>query len=242
MSNMGMYFGEFLGTLILILLGDGVVANVSLNKSKGKDSGWIVVTTAWGLAVAVAAYTTGWVSGAHLNPAVTIGFAAVGNISWSLVPGYVISQMLGAIVGAFLVYVTFKDHFAITDDPDVKLGVFCTAPAIRNLKSNFLTEVIGTAMLVLGILGINHVNNDVGALSALLAGFLVWVIGLSLGGPTGYAINPARDLGPRIAHAMLPIPGKRDSDWSYAHIPVIGPIVGGVIGALIFNLFLSLWT
>jgi len=242
MSNMGMYFAEFLGTLILILLGDGVVANVSLNKSKAEGAGWMVVTTAWGMAVAIAAYTTGWVSGAHLNPALTIGFASIGDISWSLVPGYIIAQMLGAMVGAFLVYAAFKDHFAATDDPDAKLGIFCTAPAIRNHKSNFITEVIGTAMLVLGILGINHVNNDVGALSAFLAGVLVWVIGLSLGGPTGYAINPARDLGPRIAHAILPIPGKRDSDWSYAHIPVIGPIVGGVIGALIFNLFLSLWT
>lgn len=241
MSNMGMYFGEFLGTLILILLGDGVVANVSLKKSKAEGAGWIVVTTAWGMAVAIAAYTTGWVSGAHLNPALTIGFAAIGNISWSLVPGYIIAQMLGAMVGAFLVYASFKDHFAVTDDPDVKLGVFCTAPAIRNHSSNLITEIIGTAMLVLGILGINHTNNGVGALSAFLAGVLVWVIGLSLGGPTGYAINPARDLGPRIAHAILPIPGKRDSDWSYAHIPVIGPIIGGVLGAFIFNFFLKLW-
>lgn len=236
-----MYSAEFFGTLILILLGDGVVANVSLNKSKGEGGGWIVVTAAWGLAVAIAAYTTGWVSGAHLNPAVTVGMAVAGSISWSLVPGYIISQILGAIVGAFLVYSTFKDHFAATDDPDVKLGVFCTAPAIRNHGRNFITEVIGTAVLVGGIMGINNANNEVGALSALLAGFLVWVIGLSLGGPTGYAINPARDLGPRIAHAILPIPGKRDSDWSYAHIPVIGPIVGGILGALIYMFFSNMW-
>lgn len=241
MSNMGMYFGEFLGTLILVLLGDGVVANVSLNKSKAKDAGWIVVTTAWGLAVAIAAYITGWVSGAHLNPAVTIGFAAIGNMPWALVPGYIIAQILGAIAGAVLVYVSYRDHFAITDNPDVKLGIFCTAPAIKNYKWNMITEIIGTIMLVLGILGINHSNNGVGPLSALLAGFLVWVIGLSLGGPTGYAINPARDLGPRIAHAFLPIPGKRDSDWSYAMIPVIGPIIGGVLGAFIYQLFLKLW-
>jgi glycerol uptake facilitator protein len=241
MSNMGMYFGEFLGTLILVLLGDGVVANVSLNKSKAKDAGWIVVTAAWGLAVAIAAYTTGWVSGAHLNPAVTIGFAAIGNMPWALVPGYIIAQILGAIAGAVLVYVSYRDHFAITDNPDVKLGIFCTAPAIKNYKWNMITEIIGTIMLVLGILGINHSNNGVGPLSALLAGFLVWVIGLSLGGPTGYAINPARDLGPRIAHAFLPIPGKRDSDWSYAMIPVIGPIIGGVLGAFIYQLFLKLW-
>lgn len=241
MSNMGMYFGEFFGTLILILLGDGVVANVSLKDSKGKDAGWIVVTTAWGLAVAIGAYTTGWVSGAHLNPAVTIGFAAIGDLDWALVPGYIIAQILGAFVGAVLVYLTYKDHFAVTDDADAKLGIFCTAPAIRNTGSNLITEAIGTAMLVIGIMGINHGNNNVGALSALLAGFLVWVIGLSLGGPTGYAINPARDFGPRLAHAILPIPGKRDADWGYAWIPIVGPIIGGVLGAFIYKMFLGLW-
>lgn len=241
MSNMAMYLAEFLGTMILILLGDGVVANVSLKKSKAEGSGWIVVATGWGLAVAMAAYITGWVSGAHINPALTIGMAVVGDISWSLVPGYIISQVLGAMVGAFLVYLSFRDHFAATDDADAKLGVFSTAPAIRNLKWNFITEVIGTAMLVVGIMGINNGNNEVGALSALLAGFLVWSIGLSIGGPTGYAINPARDLGPRIAHAILPIPGKRDSDWGYALIPIVGPIVGGVIGALIYQFVLNIW-
>ena len=241
MSNFALYSAEFLGTLILILLGNGVVANVSLKKSKAEGGGWIVVTTAWGLAVAIAAYTTGWVSGAHLNPAVTIGFAAIGSLDWALVPGYIVAQILGAIVGAMLCYAAFKDHFAATENGDVKLGVFCTAPAIKNYGRNFITEVIGTAMLVGGILGINHANNGVGPLSALLAGFLVWVIGMSLGGPTGYAINPARDLGPRIAHAILPIPKKRNSDWSYAPIPVIGPIVGGVIGAFIYQLFLKLW-
>jgi glycerol uptake facilitator protein len=241
MSNFALYSAEFLGTLILILLGNGVVANVSLKKSKAEGGGWIVVTTAWGLAVAIAAYTTGWVSGAHLNPAVTIGFAAIGSLDWALVPGYIVAQILGAIVGAMLCYAAFKDHFVATENGDVKLGVFCTAPAIKNYGRNFITEVIGTAMLVGGILGINHANNGVGPLSALLAGFLVWVIGMSLGGPTGYAINPARDLGPRIAHAILPIPKKRDSDWSYAPIPVIGPIVGGVLGAFIYQLFLKLW-
>ena len=198
MSNFALYSAEFLGTLILILLGNGVVANVSLKKSKAEGGGWIVVTTAWGLAVAIAAYTTGWVSGAHLNPAVTIGFAAIGSLDWALVPGYIVAQILGAIVGAMLCYAAFKDHFAATENGDVKLGVFCTAPAIKNYGRNFITEVIGTAMLVGGILGINHANNGVGPLSALLAGFLVWVIGMSLGGPTGYAINPARDLGPRL--------------------------------------------
>lgn len=241
MSNMALYSAEFLGTVILILLGSGVVANVSLKKSKAEGGGWIVVTAAWGFAVAIAAYTTGWISGAHLNPALTIAFAVIGNLEWSLVPGYIIAQLLGAIVGASITYVTFKDHFKITEDADAKLGVFCTAPAIRNTVSNLITEAVGTAMLVLGILGINHGSNNVGALSALLAGILVWVIGLSLGGPTGYAINPARDLGPRIAHAILPIPGKRDSDWGYAFIPVIGPIIGGTIGALIYQFFTTLW-
>lgn len=242
MTNMAMYSAEFLGTLILILFGAGVVANVSLVKSKAKDGGWIVVTAGWGFGVAAAAYVTGWVSGAHLNPALTIAFAAVGDMEWSLVPGYIIAQILGAMGGASLVYLAFKDHFAATDDPAAKLGIFSTAPAIRNTVSNLITEIIGTAILVLGLMGINHGNNDVGALSAFLAGILVWAIGLSLGGPTGYAINPARDLGPRIAHALLPIPGKGDNDWGYAWIPVVGPIIGGTLGAFIYKFFLTLWT
>lgn len=241
MANMDVYSAEFLGTLILVLFGNGVVANVSLKGSKAKDGGWMVVTGAWGFGVAIAAYMTGWVSGAHLNPALTIGLAAVGNFSWNLVPGYIISQMIGAIGRATLVYLTFKDHFAITDDPDTKLGVFATAPAIRNTVSNLITEIIGTAILVAGIMGITNSNNEMGALGTLLVGILVWAIGLSLGGPTGYAINPARDLGPRIAHSLLPIKGKRDGDWSYAWIPVLGPIIGGVLGAFIFTFFLNLW-
>ncbi|HLR21609.1 MAG TPA: MIP/aquaporin family protein [Tissierellaceae bacterium] len=241
MTNMAMYSAEFLGTLILILFGGGVVANVSLEKSGAKGGGYIVITTAWGLGVAMGAYVTGWVSGAHLNPALTIAFAAIGDISWSLVPGYIIAQMLGAMVGATLVYLAFRDHFAATEDQGTKLGVFSTAPAIENTISNLITEIIGTAILVLGILGINYPTNEVGALSALLAGFLVWAIGLSLGGPTGYAINPARDLGPRIAHALLPIPGKGDSNWEYSWIPVVGPIIGGLIGAFIYQFFLSIW-
>ncbi len=241
MTSTSMYLAEFLGTLILILFGAGVVANVSLSKSKAKDAGWVVVTAAWGFGVAIAAYTTGWVSGAHLNPALTIAFAVIGNLSWSLVPGYIIAQLLGAMAGAALVFLAFRDHFIDTDDADTKLGIFCTAPAIKNITWNIITEIIGTAMLVLGILGINHENNGVGPLSALLAGILVWAIGLSLGGPTGYAINPARDLGPRIAHALLPIPGKRDSDWGYAFVPIIGPIIGGILGAVVYQFFLGLW-
>jgi glycerol uptake facilitator protein len=241
MSSFPMYMGEFFGTLILVLLGDGVVANVALKRSKGENGGWIVVTAAWGFAVAVAAYVTGWVCGAHINPAVSIAFAAIGKMSWSLVPGYIIAQVLGGVVGGILVYCAYKDHFDATDDADVKLGVFCTIPAIRNKARNFITEIIGTAMLVVGLLGIANSHNNTGALGCLLAGILVWVIGLSLGGPTGYAINPARDLGPRIAHAILPIKGKRDSDWDYAIVPILGPIVGGVIGAFIYQLFLNIW-
>ncbi|WP_089747628.1 MULTISPECIES: MIP/aquaporin family protein [unclassified Candidatus Frackibacter] len=240
---MGMYAAEFLGTMILILLGDGVVANVVLKKSKGEGSDWIVIATGWGLAVAMAVYVTGWVSGAHINPAVTVGLAAIGKFSWSLVPGYIIAQVLGAFTGAVLVYLTYKDHFAATDDADGKLAVFSTGPAIRNIPWNMITEIIGTAMLVMGVLGITNGNNEVGALGALLVGFLVWSLGLSLGGPTGYAINPARDLGPRIAHAILPIPGKRGSDWDYGLIvPIIGPIIGGVLGAFIYQFFLQMWT
>ncbi|SKA11952.1 MIP/aquaporin family protein [Selenihalanaerobacter shriftii] len=241
-SQMGMYAAEFLGTLILVLLGDGVVANVVLKKSKGEGSDWIVIATGWGFAVAISVYVTGWVSGAHINPAVTIGLATIGDFSWSLVPGYIAAQMLGAFAGAVLVYLTYRDHFAVTDDADGKLGVFATGPAIRNIPWNMITEIIGTAMLVIGILGISNSHNEAGALGALLVGFLVWSLGLSLGGPTGYAINPARDLGPRIAHAVLPIPGKRDSDWGYGLIvPIIGPIIGGVLGAFIYQFFLQMW-
>ncbi len=241
MSNMAMYLAEFFGTMILVLLGDGVVANVVLDKNKGKDSGWIVITTGWGFAVAMAVYVTGWVSGAHINPAVTIGLAAIGSFSWALVPGYLIAQVAGAFVGAVLVYLTYRDHFAATEDPAAKLGVFSTGPEIRNFKWNFITEAIGTAMLLIGILGIGNGHNNAGALGALLVGILVWSIGMSLGGPTGYAINPARDLGPRIAHALLPIPGKGGSDWEYGlFIPIFGPIVGGVLGALVYQLFLSM--
>lgn len=241
MSNMAMYSAEFFGTAILILLGCGVCANVTLNKSGAKGAGWIVITAAWGFAVAIAAYMTGWVSGAHLNPALTIALAVIGNFEWGLVPGYIVAQLLGAIVGASLVYLAFKDYFAATEDASAKLGIFATGAAIRNTASNIITEAIGTAMLVAGILGIGNANNNMGALGTLLVGFLVWGIGLSLGGATGYAINPARDLGPRIAHAILPIPGKRDSDWGYALVPIIGPIVGGVIGALIYQFFLGMW-
>ncbi|WMJ80554.1 MIP/aquaporin family protein [Clostridium sp. MB40-C1] len=229
------YMAEFLGTMILIWLGDGVVASVALNKSKGKDGGWIVVTVAWGLAVAIPAYIFGGISGAHLNPAVTIGNAFIGKFAWNQVAGYVIAQMLGGIVGGILVWLTYLPHWKETEDKAAKLGVFCTAPAIRDFKANFLTEVLATALLVFGLMGLGQAEMVAG-FGAFAAGLLIVVIGLSLGGPTGYAINPARDLGPRIAHAILPIAGKGDADWEYSWIPVIGPILGGILGAIIFNL------
>lgn len=234
---MNIFVAETIGTMLLVLLGDGVVANVLLNKSKGQNSGWIVITAGWGFAVMVAAYCVGSVSGAHLNPAVSIALASIGKLEWNLVPTYLAAQMLGAIIGAVLVWLTYLPHWRITEDKAAIRGVFCTAPAIRNTPSNFLTEVIGTFVLVVGALAIPSTRNLIEdgfarGFGPLLIGFLVWSIGLSLGGPTGYAINPARDLGPRIAHAILPIPGKIDSDWGYAWIPVIGPIIGGVAGAL----------
>jgi glycerol uptake facilitator protein len=233
------YLGEFVGTLILILLGDGVVANVLLRNSKGEHSGWIVITLGWGMAVAIAVYAVAAVSGAHINPAVTVGLASVGILPWAQVPGYIIAQLLGAFVGAVLVWLTYYDHWKETDDPTLKLGVFSTIPQIRNTVPNFITEVIGTAMLlfgVLAILGATAPFAQAGIIVPLLVGFLVLAIGLSLGGPTGYAINPARDLGPRIAHAVLPIPGKGDSDWSYSWIPIVAPLVGGIIGAVLYSL------
>jgi glycerol uptake facilitator protein len=239
---MGVYLAEFIGTMILILLGNGVVANVVLNKSKGNNSGWIVITAGWGFAVAVAVYVTGWVSGAHINPAVTIALATIGAFDWAMVPGYVAAQVAGAFTGGVLVYLTYKQHYDETEDADGKLATFSTGPAISGAKWNVTTEIIGAAMLVMGVLGITNGNNNVGPMAALLVGILVWSLGLSLGGPTGYAINPARDLGPRIAHALLPIKGKRDSDWSYAWIPVVAPIIGGIIGAQLYMACLSVWS
>ncbi len=234
---MQQYIAEFVGTLILILLGDGVVAGVLLRKSKAEHSGWIVITFGWGMAVAIAVYAVGAISGAHINPAVTVGLASVGLHPWALVPGYIIAQLLGAFVGAVLVWLAYFDHWKETDDPTLKLGVFSTIPEIRNTVPNFITEVIGTAMLLFGVVAIVTYTGAFaqgGIILPLVIGFLVLAIGLSLGGPTGYAINPARDLGPRIAHAVLPIPGKGGSDWSYSWIPVVAPLVGGVIGAFLY--------
>ncbi|MCD7970997.1 MAG: aquaporin family protein [Alistipes sp.] len=221
---------EFIGTAILILLGDGVVANVVLKGTKGQNSGWVVISFAWGLAVFVAAFISGPYSGAHLNPAVTLGLWAAGQFSGSIL-GYIIAQLLGAILGAVLVYVFYKPHFDVEEIPDNKLGVFCTIPAIRKLGWNFVSELIGTFMLVFGILYAAGAE----IMGPLPVGLLIVAIGMSLGGTTGYAINPARDLGPRIAHAILPIKGKRDSDWGYSWVPILGPITGGILAALLYN-------
>ncbi len=250
--------GEIIGTAILILLGNGVVANVVLNKTKGNNSGWIVITWGWGIAVFTAVFCMGHFSGAHINPAVTVGLATAGMFDWGMVAPYIGAQMLGAFIGAVLVWLAYKDHFAATEDGGAKLAVHSTGPEIRNFGSNLTTEAIGTIMLVFGVfylgsgfpLGLFEVSSGemlkpimidgvevglgLGPLSALPVGLLVLGIGLSLGGPTGYAINPARDLGPRIAHAILPIPNKGSSDWGYSWVPVIGPIIGAVLAALLY--------
>jgi glycerol uptake facilitator protein len=222
---------EIIGTAILIIFGDGVVANVVLNKTKAAGSGWIVITFGWGMAVFVAVFCVSKYSGAHLNPAVTIALAAGGKFPWSKVPAYVLGQLIGAMLGASLVYVFYLQHFKLTDDPDLKLAVFCTAPNVRDMANAFFCEILGTFMLVFPIFQMVDPAMGLGAIGALPVGLLVFAIGLSLGGTTGYAINPARDLGPRIVHALLPIGSKRDSDWAYAPVPVLGPIVGGLLAA-----------
>jgi len=243
------FWAELVGTMILIILGDGVVANVVLNKTKGNNSGWIVITAGWGFAVAVAVYAVGHISGAHINPAVTISLAAIGEFETAKVPIYLAGQMTGAFLGAILVWLAYLPHWRATENQAIKLAVFSTAPEIRSYGANFLCEVIGTAMLIFGVLAISANAGEFTSdsqldlakvfsigINPLLVGFLVWAIGLSLGGPTGYAINPARDLGPRIAHALLPIAGKGGSDWSYSWVPVIAPILGGIIGAVAFRI------
>lgn len=231
---MNPFLGEVIGTAILMLLGNGVVANVVLSGTKGEGSGWIVIAWGWGMAVFVAVFTVAAFSGAHINPAVTVALAIAGEFAWSGVPGYIIAQFLGAAIGTTLVWLAYKDHFAKTENADLKLAVFCTGPAIRNPVSNLITEIIGTFVLVFAVLFLAVAVLGLGGLDALPVGLLVLAIGLSLGGPTGYALNPARDLGPRIMHFLLPIPGKRDSDWGYAWIPVVGPLIGGGLAALTY--------
>jgi glycerol uptake facilitator protein len=232
------YGAETIGTAILILLGDGVVAATLLARSKAENGGWIVITFGWAMGVAMGVYAIGAFSGGHLNPAVTIAFAVIGTTDWSDVPAYLAGEFSGAFIGAVLVWAAYLNHWRPTEDPGLKLAVFCTAPAIRNTVNNLITEIIGTFLLVFVVLSFGTAAGiaDSG-LTPLLVGLLVLGIGLSLGGPTGYAINPARDLAPRIAHAILPIPGKGPSDWGYSWIPVVGPIVGGILGALAWKLF-----
>ncbi|PVX33480.1 glycerol uptake facilitator protein [Pasteurella langaaensis DSM 22999] len=246
---MNAYLAEFLGTALLVLMGNGVVANVCLNKTKGNSSGWIVITTAWAFAVYVAVVATGEYSGAHLNPAVTLGIAVKGGFDWAMVPGYIAAQVAGGIVGAFTVYLFYRDHFKITEDAGAKRACFSTEPAIRNYASNFFCEVVGTVVLVSVIFYISsgHVvlpgteapaPIGLGSIGALPVAILVWAIGLSLGGTTGYAINPARDLGPRIALAILGKKLNTSPDWGYAWVPVLGPITGGVIAAIAYNIIM----
>lgn len=229
---------EFIGTMVLILLGDGVVASNVLRKSKGENGGWVVITLAWGFAVMCGVFIAGPYSGAHLNPAVTLGLATAGLFPWSSVMPYIAAQMLGGFAGAVLVYIFYKDHFDATDDADTKLAVFCTAPAIPDKARNFFCEFTGTWLLVFIILALGNKANTpeigMGSIGAFPVTMLIMSIGMSLGGATGYAINPARDLAPRLAHSILPVKGKRDSDWKYSWIPVIGPLAGGVFAAVTY--------
>jgi len=231
---MSPFLGEVIGTMVLIVLGDGVVGGVLLKNSKAENAGWVVISIAWGLAVAMGVYAAGDISGAHLNPAVTLGLASIGELEWSQVVPYISGQMIGAFLGAVLVWLHYTPHWAVTKDADAKLAVFSTGPAIRSTWANLLSEIIGTFILLAGLLFIG-VNEFTEGLKPLVVGALIIAIGMSLGGTTGYAINPARDLAPRIAHYLLPIKGKRDSDWGYAPIPVIGPIIGGVLGAVMYQ-------
>lgn len=238
------YFAEFIGTFILILLGNGVVANVVLKNTKGENGGWFLIAAGWGMGVFVAVFTIGPISGAHINPAVTLGLAFSGLFEWSQVVPFIIAQMLGAMAGGYLVYLFYHNHFKITDSPECKMCCFCTMPNIRNKQNNFLSEAVGTFVLIFAVLfinlpnveieGIDNVKVGLGSLEALPVGLVVFAIGMSLGGTTGYAINPARDLGPRIIHAIIPMKGKRDSDWGYSWIPVMGPVVGAGIAALLY--------
>tara|TARA_B100000378_G_scaffold274297_1_gene268508 strand:- start:186 stop:920 length:735 start_codon:yes stop_codon:yes gene_type:complete len=239
---MSQFVAEFVGTLFLMLIGNGVVANVVLKDTKGFNSGWIVITTGWAFAVFTGVVIAAPYSGAHINPAVTLGLAIAGEFSWALVPKFILAQMLGAMAGSFIVWLMYKDHFDRTEDPLLKRAVFCTTPAIRNIRSNILSEIIGTFTLIFVIFyvtdpvmgGDTETPIGMGSLGAIPVTFLVWAIGLALGGTTGYAINPARDLGPRIVYSIIPQKGKGDSDWSYSWIPVVAPIFGATLAAMVY--------
>ncbi|MGK0465464.1 MIP/aquaporin family protein [Clostridium sp.] len=231
---MSIYLAEFLGTAILIFLGDGAVANMVLNKSKANGGGWISITTGWALAVAIPVFIFGSISGAHFNPALTLGFAVIGKFAWAKVPGYILAQVLGGIFGGSLVYLFFQKHFDATEDADAKRDVFCTSPAIKGNLNNFLCEFMATFIFIFALLGVGN-TKMVNGFAPLIVGGIILSMGLSLGGTTGYAINPARDLGPRIAHYLMPIKNKEGSNWWYAWIPVLGPICGGIAAALFFK-------
>ena len=247
---MNAFLAEFIGTALLVVFGNGVVANVVLNRTKGQNSGWIVITAGWALAVFIGVFSSQEYSGAHLNPAVTLAMAEAGKFAWAKVPGYMLAQLLGAIVGGSWVFLFYRGHFRVTDDANAKLACFCTGPNIRNLAQSFFCEASGTFLLVLPVLLMTDAKIKMpassgpaseyvvglGTLGALPVALLVFGIGLSLGGVTGYAINPARDLGPRLAHAVLPVPGKRDSDWGYAWVPVLAPLLGGFLAAWLHTL------
>jgi len=233
------FVAELLGTALIIIIGNGVVANVVLPKTKGNNGGLISIVLGWMIAVFVGVYVTADISGAHLNPAVTFALAAAGKFSWNLVPSYLLAQMLGAMLGAFIVWMIYKDHINESENASDKLAIFATGPSIRRLPQNFITETIATLVFILGILFIQPAETNLGALSALPVALLVGGIGFGLGGPTGWAINPARDLGPRIMHFLLPIKGKGRSDWAYAPVPVFGPIVGGILAGIIYTQFLQ---
>lgn len=239
------YTAELIGTMMLILFGNGVVANVVLARTKGNDSGWIVIAAGWGIAVFIGAFCANEFSGAHINPAVTVAMVLGGKLGFGQAAGYIVAQFIGAVIGAALVYFFYREHFNVTDDADAKLACFCTAPNIRNLPQAFFCEVVGTFALILPIflMALQHPDSDpvvgLGSLGLLPVGLLVFGIGLSLGGTTGYAINPARDLGPRLVHALLPIKDKRDSDWSYAWVPVAGPLVGTALAAVLYRALVS---
>ncbi|KJV31841.1 glycerol transporter [Aquitalea magnusonii] len=228
-------FGEFIGTALLVLLGNGVVANVLLSNTKGHNSGLIVIAFGWAMAVFVGVFSVAAISGAHLNPAVTVALAVAGKFEWARAPGYILAQMLGGMMGALLVWVMYRKHYETTDCADLKLATFCTGPAIRSLPGNLLSEVLATFVLVFAILSMVAPKLSLGAMDALPVALLVLGIGVSLGGTTGYAMSPARDLAPRIMHALLPIPGKGSSDWGYAWVPVVGSLLGGTLAALTYT-------
>ena len=231
--------GEFIGTALVIAFGDGVVGNVLLSKTKGNNGGWIVITFGWAMAVFVGVYSVAAVSGAHLNPAVTLALAITGKFPLNDVIPYICAQLTGGFTGAILVWLLYRKHFNITESAELKLAVFCTGPAIRDGFDNLVSEIVATFLFILGVLFIVSPQSSLGALDALPVALLVLAVGLSLGGSTGYAINPARDIGPRIAHSLLPIKNKRDSDWSYAMVPIMGPFIGAALAALVFKHFLQ---